>query len=113
MNIEEIKQQLTIGQVLNHYGLIPDRNHRLCCPFHGDKTPSMQIYPKTNTAYCFSTNCRTHGKSMDVIDFIMYKEKLTKHEAILKAKELIQATGTMSTGWTKPEVKKMDNKKTN
>ena len=49
----------------------------------------MQVYLETNTVYCFSSNCKTHGKSLDVIDFIMYKENLNKHDAILKAKELI------------------------
>jgi hypothetical protein len=48
----------------------------------------MQVYPETNTAYCFSSNCKTHGKSLDVIDFVMFKESCTKHEAILKAQEL-------------------------
>lgn len=89
MEIHQIKTQLTLSQVLEHYGLEADRNQRMSCPFHEDKTPSMQIYPKTNTAYCFSSNCTTHGKSLDVIDFIMYKENITKHEAIEKAKQLI------------------------
>jgi len=90
MEITEIKQKLTLSQVLHYYHLKPDKNLRLCCPFHPDKTPSLQVYYKTQTAYCFSTNCPTHGKSIDVIDFIMHKEGCTKHEAILKAKSLIQ-----------------------
>jgi len=49
----------------------------------------MQVYYKTHTAYCFSSNCPTHGRSLDVIDFIMYHEKCTKHEAILKAQNFI------------------------
>jgi len=89
MEIQEIKAQLTLSQVLNYYHLKPDKNLRLNCPFHKDKTPSMQVYYKTHTAYCFSSNCKTHGKSLDVIDFIMYKENCTKHEAILKAKEML------------------------
>lgn len=88
MEITEIKQRLTMAQVLSHYNLKPDKHLRLCCPFHEDKTPSMQVYYKTHTAYCFSSNCPTHGKSLDVIDFIMYYEKCTKHEAILKAQEM-------------------------
>jgi len=88
MEIQEIKSKLTLFQVLQYYHLKPDKNMRMCCPFHSDKTPSFQVYYKTQTAYCFSTSCPTHGKSIDVIDFIMYKEKCTKHEAILKAKEL-------------------------
>jgi DNA primase len=89
MEITEIKSQLTIAQVLDHYGLKANQSKMLCCPFHNDKTPSMQVYPETNTVHCFSSNCKLHGKAVDVIDFIMYHEGITKHEAIMKAKELI------------------------
>lgn len=88
MEIPVLKSRLTLAQVLQHYSLHPDRNNRLCCPFHDDKTPSLQIYPETNTAYCFSSNCKTHGKSLDVIDFVMFKEECSKHQAIIKAQEL-------------------------
>jgi DNA primase len=88
MEIAQIKQSLTLSTVLHHYNLKPDKNLRLNCPFHDDKSPSLQVYYKTHTAYCFSSNCKTHGKSIDVIDFIMYKENVTKAEAILKAQSL-------------------------
>ncbi|MFB6455603.1 CHC2 zinc finger domain-containing protein [Chitinophaga sp. Hz27] len=67
MEITEIKQQLTLATILHHYGLKPDKSLRLHCPFHDDKTPSLQVYYKTHTAYCFSANCKTHGKPLDVI----------------------------------------------
>jgi DNA primase/predicted transcriptional regulator len=89
MEIAEIKQRLTLATVLNYYSLKPDKNLRLNCPFHEDKTPSLQVYYKTHTAYCFSSNCKTHGKSLDVIDFILHKENCTKAEAIQKAIELL------------------------
>ena len=89
MEISEIKTQLTMSTVLHYYGLKTDKHSKLNCPFHEDKTPSMQVYYKTQTAYCFSSNCKTHGKSIDVIDFILYKENSTKHEAINKAKEIL------------------------
>jgi len=89
MEIQEIKSKLTLAQVLQHYGLKPDKNLRLNCPFHEDKTPSLQVYYKTHTAYCFSSNCKTHGKSMDIIDFVMHKENCNKHDAITKAVEII------------------------
>jgi len=92
MEIAEIKQQLSIAQVLDHYGLKADKNKRLCCPFHDDKTPSMQVYAETNTVFCFSSNCKLHGKAIDQIDFILHKENLTKHEAIEKAKSLLGHT---------------------
>jgi len=89
MEISTIKTQLSLSTILQYYGLKPDKNAKMCCPFHEDKTPSMQVYYKTQTAYCFSSNCKTHGKSIDVIDFIMHKENLSKHEAIKKAEEIL------------------------
>jgi len=87
MEISEIKSHLTILEVLKHYNLEPESNNLLSCPWHNDKTPSLQIYPKTNTWTCFSSNC--NAGSGDVIDFIMKYEKETKHKAILIAKELL------------------------
>jgi predicted transcriptional regulator len=94
MEIQEIKQNLTLATILHHYGLKPDKNNRLQCPFHEDKTPSMQVYYKTHTAYCFSSNCKTHGKSLDVIDFVMHKENTAKHEAINKCVAMLSGTTT-------------------
>lgn len=89
MEIAEIKAKLSIGQVLEHYGLRPNKNKMLNCPFHDDKNPSMQVYPETNTVHCFSGNCEHTGKAIDQIDFILHKEGCTKHEAIQKAKSLL------------------------
>jgi len=87
MEIPEIKKRLLIETVLKRYQLFPDHNNRLRCPFHDDKTPSMQVYPETGTWTCFSSNCS--AGSGDQIDFIMKYEKITKHQAIMKAKELL------------------------
>ena len=97
MEIQEIKKNLTLATILHRYGLEPDKNNRLQCPFHEDKTPSMQVYYKTHTAYCFNSNCKTHGKSLDVIDFIMNKESTTKHEAKNKCVAMLNGT-TAKTG---------------
>jgi DNA primase len=86
MDISEIKSRLPIDQVLQHYGLKPDKHDRLHCPFHPDKTPSLQIYPKTNTYCCFSSHC-TAGTG-DQIQFIQLIEKCSKHEALVKATAL-------------------------
>jgi DNA primase len=91
MEIKEILQKLSILTVLQHYGLQPNRNKMVCCPFHDDKNPSMQVYPDTDTVFCFSGNCTKNGKAMDVIQFIQDKENITKHEAIKKAQSLIGA----------------------
>ncbi|MBN1181500.1 MAG: DNA primase, partial [Bacteroidales bacterium] len=53
MEIQEIKQRLSIQTILHHYGLRPDKNAMLRCPFHADEKASMKIYPETNTFNCF------------------------------------------------------------
>lgn len=92
MDIKDIKQQLSINQVLQHYNLKPDKNQRLLCPFHPDKNPSLQIYPATNTYCCFSSNC-TAGTG-DTIQFIQLKENCSKHEALVKATALLNGSTT-------------------
>jgi DNA primase len=47
----------------------------------------MQIYPKTNTYCCFSSNC--NAGTGDQIEFIQKIEKCSKHNALKKAAELI------------------------
>jgi DNA primase len=88
MTIEEIKQKLTILQVLEHYR-IQVKSHMCNCPFHEDNTPSMQVFEDSNTVRCYSGNCDKSNQVIDVIDFIMYKEELSKHQAITKTKDLI------------------------
>ncbi len=83
MEIQDIKQHLSILTVLRHYHLNPNRNSMLLCPFHADKNPSLKIYTNTNTFHCFG--CDKNG---DAIEFIQLKEKCGKHEAIEKAKTL-------------------------
>ena len=82
MTIQEIKSKLSLAMVFARYGWQVDRNNRLHCPFHEDKTPSMQVYWETGTVYCFSTNCPTHGHSLDVIELVAKQEQLSKKEAI-------------------------------
>jgi len=53
MEIKEIKQRLSILQVLENYNLKPDRHNMLKCSFHADDKPSMKIYTSTNTFNCF------------------------------------------------------------
>jgi len=107
LNIPDIKRQLSILQVLNHYHLKPNGNHMLCCPFHEDKTPSFQIYPKTNTWCCFSSNC--NAGTGDVIEFIQKKEECTKHQAIEKAKSLISPLYVPNPKPAKPAVSHVSN----
>ncbi len=86
MTIADIKSTLSIATVLAHYGLEAGPTGSISCPFHDDRKSSMMIYPETNTAYCFAGSCDVD--SVDVIDFIMHREKCDKRAAILRAKEL-------------------------
>lgn len=43
MEIAEIIKSLSILTVLDHYGIKMNRNKMVCCLFHEDKTPSMQL----------------------------------------------------------------------
>ncbi len=88
MEIHDIKSKLPLSEILQHYNLKPDKNNRLCCPFHDDKTPSMQVYPETNTFCCFSSNCK--AGTGDQIQLIQLMEKCSKHEALKKATSFIQ-----------------------
>ena len=92
MEIKDILQSLSIVSVLEHYNLKPNKNKMVCCPFHDDKNPSMQVYADTNTVFCFSGNCKMNGKKIDTIQFIQDKENVSKHEAIKKAQSLISIT---------------------
>ena len=89
MEIKEILQSLSITTVLDHYNLKPNRNKMVCCLFHDDKNPSMQVYAETNTIFCFSGNCKMNGKMIDAIQFIQDKENISKHKAIKKAASYI------------------------
>ena len=53
------------------------RNMVGLCPFHGEKTPSFNIYTENNSFYCFGC-----GAGGDVITFIMKIENLDYMEAV-------------------------------
>lgn len=103
MEITEIKQQLTIQQVLSHYHLKPNRNHQLHCPWHNDKTPSLQIFPKTNSWTCFSSNC--NAGSGDAIEFCVKMEG-DKHQGILVAQSLVRP-GSVQSQTNRPPIQEL------
>lgn len=68
MNSEDIKATHSMQDVLNRYGLTPNRAKFIQCPFHqGDREPSMKIYK--NSFHCFG--CGANG---DIFDFIARME---------------------------------------
>lgn len=77
--IQQLLMTCDIEDVISSYVVLKreGRNKKCLCPFHSEKTPSMVLYPDTQSFYCFG--CGTGG---DVISFIMKIENLDYVEAI-------------------------------
>lgn len=72
MDIQAIKGNTNIFQIAEELGIKIDKNtKRACCPFHEDKTPSLQFSESKQIATCFSSKC-TAG-TMDVIELVKNK----------------------------------------
>lgn len=67
VDIEAVKQRADIIEVVGRYVQLKKSGTRFAglCPFHSDKSPSMVVYPRTQSFYCFG--CQTSG---DVLDFV-------------------------------------------
>ena len=100
MEINDIKNRLPILQVLTHYKIQVDKHNQILCPFHPDDKPSCKIYHDTNTYHCFAC-----GKTGDQIQFIQDKEGITKHEAINKAKSLVEMKEPERSGARRSQLK--------
>lgn len=77
--IAELKYRSDISEIAASYMQLKRRGRNLVglCPFHGEKTPSFNIYTENGSFYCFG--CGTGG---DVITFIMKIENLDYMEAV-------------------------------
>ena len=76
---EEIKQRISMPEMMRHYGFELDRSGFCKCPLHGEKTGSFKAYSGNRGFYCFG--CGAHGS---VIDFVMQYFGLTFQDAISK-----------------------------
>ena len=61
---DTIKRTVTARDVAERYGLTVSRHNYACCPYHGDKTPSMKLYQGERGFYCFG--CHVGGSSIDL-----------------------------------------------
>ena len=66
-NIDDIKRDHPMPEVVRQYGIEINRSGFCRCPFHTEKTASMKIYAQS--FYCFSC-----GAGGDVIDFVRLYE---------------------------------------
>ena len=67
MTTDEIKQSVSMREVVERYGIHIDRKGFICCIFHNEKTASMKVYK--DSVYCFGC-----GRSADIFSFVMGME---------------------------------------
>lgn len=77
--LQELKDRNDMTDVASGYVNLNRRGRNMVglCPFHGEKTPSFNIYPENGSFYCFG--CGVGG---DVITFIMKIENLDYIDAV-------------------------------
>lgn len=77
--LQELKLRSDITEIASSYVNLKrhGRNMVGLCPFHGEKTPSFNIYTENGSFYCFGC-----GAGGDVITFIMKIENLDYVEAV-------------------------------
>ena len=104
MEIKQIKSLLSITELLNYLAISTKqttaKSYSIRCPFHEEKNKlkkNMSVYPGDNTVYCFSTKCKTHPHSQDVIGVVKQYYNLSDHEAIMKSKQIIYELGKWPT----------------
>lgn len=77
--LQELVAKNDIESVVSAYVSLKRRGRNLVglCPFHGEKTPSFNLYPETSSFYCFGC-----GAGGDVITFIRRIENLSYIDAV-------------------------------
>ena len=68
MAAQTIRDSVTMDQIVGLYGYKPKHGF-ICCPFHGEKAPSLKLYRETGGWHCYG--CERGGS---VIDFVMEHE---------------------------------------
>ncbi len=84
--IGDLQAKVNIVEIINSRVLLKKagRNHRACCPFHEEKTPSFTVNEEKQMYHCFG--CSAKG---NVFEFIKQYEHLDFFEAVvLLAKEM-------------------------
>lgn len=79
---QEIKDRVPARDLFEFYGFHANRAGFVCCPLHGEKTPSLKVYPGSKGWKCFGC-----GAGSSVIDFVMMYFGLPFDEAQKKINE--------------------------
>lgn len=85
--VEELISRVDILSLIEMYTSVSRTFGERCmalCPFHKEKTPSMCIYTKTNSFYCFG--CGIGGNA---VTFLMKIDNLTYNDAVISLAERV------------------------
>lgn len=76
MTAEEIKETVSMRDVLDKYGVKVNRNGMCCCPIHNERHPSMKVY--SDGYKCFAC-----GSGGDIFRFVQDMEQCDFKQAFL------------------------------
>lgn len=74
-----------IRTVIEHYEFKISSSNKICCPFHKERTPSLNIYEDNESYYCFGC-----GAGGDAISFVRDLDGLEFKEALKKVCEILE-----------------------
>lgn len=77
--LDEIRARVPLSDVVGKRIKLTraGREHKACCPFHGEKTPSFTVNDQKGFYHCFG--CGAHG---DVVGFVMSHDNMSFMEAV-------------------------------
>ncbi len=74
MTREELKEKISMREILSRYGISVNKKGQCRCPFHSDQHASMKVYK--NDFYCFAC-----GAGGDIFNFVMKMEGISFKDA--------------------------------
>lgn len=106
VSFEEIKQNVTMEAVLEHYGLLDRLKQRRdeligLCPFHEESRGSFYANTKKNVFQCFG--CKAKG---NVLDFVALMERVDIREAGLLLQDWFQIVAEKPSGTSSDDRKR-------
>lgn len=107
MTREEIKESITMKEVLSRYGIQVNRNNMCSCPFHGkDRHPSMQIFKDGFKCY----TCNANGdifKFVQMMDNCSFKQAFISLGGTYKKQETKRQQASVKANFKREKEKRM------
>lgn len=103
--LEQLRNRLTLSDVIGKRIKVTraGREHKSCCPFHKENTPSFTINDDKQFYHCFG--CGAHG---DVVNFVMQHDNISFVDAV---EQLASQAGLQVPKQSKAEIQKEKKKK--